>query len=861
LGKYFELGDNIDLQGGGSDNTANDWSSIGTNAKPFRGTFDGGNFKIANMSTSSATNNAGFFGNTTNGATIINVKMEKTRVASSGSTVELGTLVGYAVETKIKNCHVAECEVTRTGYAGIVGGLIGKTVQSEIDDCSVTGFTVDPVGGGFVGDASGKTVIKNSSSSGKIYAPNGVGIFGGFAGRVVDVEIIKCFSEAEISGTNNIGGFIGTIEMGDDVTTIVNCYSICTLLGTYHVGGFIGSVINSESVQGDLTLTITGCRASGSAIGQRGDTGGFIGVFRGNGEIIDCIAEVHIIGTDTHVGGFIGITESSESNDVIRITGCRSHGNIENSGNYVGGFVGRANSGDFSDCYSWGRVKGNLYVGGFAGMFSSNATDCFAVATVEGHERVGGFAGEVHNGTVTDCYSVGTVKGNDFVGGFAGVNVYNGSLTNCFSAVTVFCKNRGGGFHPAVTPDPVLGKFINCYFDRQTVEIAEAPNLEGIEALFTSRLTNGVLPGFNDDDDKWVFTSGYYPRLKAFADEDVDAVTRLRSALSVVPIKLAESETVGNVREIFSVADKTPTDDDILWFADPDEMVKVVNNAVYAFASEEWRTLTLRSGRVERSVIFRPTRNLITTDVNIKVNNQPINKIPEQFIHEIPCGSEEGSVFVEIVTGGYVTYDPPVTAMTLLANQPQSVKVTTADGQPPVTYTFIAKKDLPSDIFMQRWDDVLAINNNFATNGGHIFTEYKWYRDNTELPSTKGYIHEPGGLKPPPIKYWAELTSQYGTISTCPAEIDVVQTKSAVYPNPVGRGQAVRVEMGTGRDAARHVSTTDAVMQLFDTTGNIIAKQNLSVPVSEITMPDTPGAYILQVTINGKVERFKIVVE
>jgi hypothetical protein len=50
-------------------------------------------------------------------------------------------------------------------------------------------------------------------------------------------------------------------------------------------------------------------------------------------------------------------------------------------------------------------------------------------------------------------------------------------------------------------------------------------------------------------------------------------------------------------------------------------------------------------------------------------------------------------------------------------------------------------------------------------------------------------------------------------------------------------------------------------MQLYDTAGNIIATQNISVPVAEIAMPDTPGAYILQTTVNGAVETFKIVVE
>jgi hypothetical protein len=232
--------------------------------------------------------------------------------------------------------------------------------------------------------------------------------------------------------------------------------------------------------------------------------------------------------------------------------------------------------------------------------------------------------------------------------------------------------------------------------------------------------------------------------------------------------------------------------------------------------------------------------------IKIGNSNTPI-------IYFIECDSKDESVFAEVLLGGYAKCTP-ASPLTLLANVPQPVTVTTADGQTK-TYTFEAKKSLPSDIFVQRWDDVLAINNNFATNGGYIFTGYKWYRDNTELPSTKGYIQEPGGLKPPPVKYWAELT--YGidkSIGTCPAEIANMQKMAAVYPNPVQRGQAVRIGMGEAGE------TGEAVMRLYDAAGNIVAAQKLPVPVADVVMPDTPGTYILQATVDGVAQTFKIVV-
>ena len=51
------------------------------------------------------------------------------------------------------------------------------------------------------------------------------------------------------------------------------------------------------------------------------------------------------------------------------------------------------------------------------------------------------------------------------------------------------------------------------------------------------------------------------------------------------------------------------------------------------------------------------------------------------------------------------------------------------------------------------------------------------------------------------------------------------------------------------------------VVLLALTNGNIVATQHITAPVAEIAMPDTPGTYVLQATVNGIKETFKVVVE
>ena len=867
---HYQLGANIDLIG------SRRWDvPIGTKDAPFAGTFDGVKYTIYNMSSSNKDDDyLGLFGQTTDPAVIRNVTIENAQI--SGNLIS-GSLIGYADGTSVENCHVKNCQITNVTNSA--GCFIGAAVSTTIENCS---------------------------SSGKIACD--AEYTGGFIGIVRDVELIYCFSEGSVIGIT-VGGFIGCIEAGkNSINSIQNCYSTCKIFGITNVGGFIGNVLSEAEM--------TGCRASGSVTGSMSNVGGFIGHIDSPVNIENCLAEGQVTGVSGYVGGFIGIVGNTgtTNSSVITVSDCRSTGAVEAYAYYAGGFIGYFSNynntssftgcaaegpvsgqnsvGGFigytafacsiSQCYAYGAVEGIDVVGGFGGRLFGTVADCFSVGAVKGNERVGGFVGNMDfPSTVTGCYSVGTVKGNDIVGGFNGY-ISASNLTDCYAAGTVFCEDPDGEIQRGAFFGERNGvsTFTNCYFDQQTAELVYAQgafSVAGIEGKPTSELTKSSLTGFSD---RWVFTEGFYPQLKAFAKSD-DAATQLRSALSAVPFKVAETETVGDVQKIVYLDKTTPsTGDAITWTANPEENATVVNHALYAKASDAWRTLTLRAGDAQRTVQFRSTKNLMTADVlDIKVNN--ISVVPEtikdinntgEYTYPIGCSTDElatTSVYVEITLGdfveiiindGYSSYNP-VFSMTLYANQPQTVTVTTDDGQSK-KYTFTAEKPLPQKIFIQRWYDVLTVDNNFVTNGGYIFTDYQWYKNGTLISgATKGYFQEQGGLLRQPTEYKVMLTTQEGDkLSTCPAYIDDMKTKMAIYPNPVQRGQSVRVETGIGGDAARHASTT-AVMQLFDVSGIIVTKQTLNDPVAEIAMPDTPGQYILRVTVNGVGQTFKIVVE
>ena len=825
--KYYALGADIDLE-------AHYWDiPIGTSSTtPFRGKFDGKDFKISQLYCTGSISTGGLFGFTI-GAEIKNLDIENITMYGF---LTAGCLIGTAETTLVENCTAAKgCSV--------------------IADC----------GGGLIGYATGTTVKKSSFSGGSLSnVPSTYA--GGLIGRGSGLNLSECSSEATILGATT-GGLIGCIVSGTNI--IKDCYSTCIVESTERVGGFIGDC------SGSVNVTITGCRSSGSVVGQSWGNGGFIGYFNGTGRISDCISDVSVKGLSSYTAGFIGRCTGSSSGLVItacRVTGsteaiissapcvggfigeasgklsithCSAEGQVISVGsNNVGGFCGWVESGatvSVSFCSAFGNVKGGEYVGGFAGSINSGTfTDCYAIGAVEGDWVVGGFFGSA-DVSCSGCYAVGVVKGNMYVGGFSGF--MRGTFTDCYAAGTVFGETYAGGFVGLNNS----GGYTKCYFDRQTTGLDNAygsysGSVPNIEALTTTQLTNMKQGDFSTD--KWIFTTGYYPQLKSLANAS-NFAAKVRSGLSVVPLKLTnDTETVANVQtEVLHLADKTPNGNIITWSAGT---VKI--------GTVSWRLLTLSANDAKRSVIFHPKN--IPTDGNylgVIVNkNIFYNTIPEQFSYTIACGSRDESAIAEIVLSGYENCEP-ATTLTLYANTPQTVTATAANGQTK-TYTFVAEKPLPSDIFVQRWKDVLAINNNFTTNGGYNFTGYEWYRNGTEITDAKGkgYIQEKGGLSRT-AEYTVVLTTQQrDLLKTCPAVITNMTTKSAIYPNPAQRGQSVRVETGV---------IANALMQLFDTNGNLVAKQTIHDPVAEIIAPNMPGTYILQITENGVSQTFKIAVE
>ena len=163
------------------------WTPIGTESKPFAGTFDGGGNTITGLTyTNKNEDYVGLFGYA-NGATIRNVTVKDatftgnefiggvcgyivggaiTGCTTSGGTVSgnyyIGGIAGYANNAMVQRCFNTSAV---TGNNSAIGGIAGTAYQATVQDCGNTGAVIRTAAtgnyGGIVGTASYAKAIQN----------------------------------------------------------------------------------------------------------------------------------------------------------------------------------------------------------------------------------------------------------------------------------------------------------------------------------------------------------------------------------------------------------------------------------------------------------------------------------------------------------------------------------------------------------------------------------------------------------------------------------------------------------------------------------------------------------------------------
>ena len=284
----------------------------------------------------------------------------------------------------------------------------------------------------FSGTFDGKNhTISNLKTSGQ-YS----GLFGYVNGATIQNLTVNVTNNA---GATSAGGLVGAVN---GTTKIRNCTVNGTISGTHQVGGFVGfaqGVYQDNTLVLPCNLMIEGCTNNAtvtttsqySSDNNRTSAGGFVGYVNAgatvtiesytdensqtkkstnNGEV-----KAESATANTGVGGFVGY-----SNGTVNITDATNTANISGSASSrVGGVVGYSATLTMNGATNSGQVSGASQVGGIAGYIVGGRIygTVSNSGAITGTSMVGGIGGRIHTYFASDTNVYGMFKNTESVTG------------------------------------------------------------------------------------------------------------------------------------------------------------------------------------------------------------------------------------------------------------------------------------------------------------------------------------------------------------------------------------------------------------------------------------------------------------
>ena len=466
------------------------WTPIGSDNRPYTGTFNGNGKTISGLYIDSSDNDQGLFGYVGTRGTVQNLTV-------SGS-VKGDDYVGGVVgdnRGSVEDCDFTG-SVSGNSYVGGVVGVVGVVGDSSgsVKNCYNTGAvsSLDSGSGNSVGGVVGYNDIggsvTNCYNTGSV---NGSIEAGGVVGsNSLSATVTNCYNTGEVSGMY-VGGVVGWNR-----SSVINCYNTGSVSDGTYTGGVVGYNHSGGSVTGCYFLQDT----AGSGIGSSEESGATAESVKDLDELCDTLKSdpwttspfcKHPVlkanpegglGTATHPyeiktaaqletfrdivndeGGnpaawavlMENITlNSSEEWEPIGNEDHRYTGTFDGNGKTISGFNINSSSGNYQGLFGYlstdgdntgtvkdltvsGNVSGYWYVGGVVGYNNGGTvTGCIfsGSGTVTGTgDYVGGVVGD-NRGSVENCHNIGEVSGNR-VGGVVGYN--GGNVENCYNTGTV----------------------------------------------------------------------------------------------------------------------------------------------------------------------------------------------------------------------------------------------------------------------------------------------------------------------------------------------------------------------------------------------------------------------------------------
>jgi hypothetical protein len=315
-----------------------------------------------------------------------------------------------------------------------VGG-IGLTLPS--------GFTLrghDNLGG-LVGINYGTlTSVSLSISSGATVLGNGIYDVGGLVGfnrggsALISNSALTISAGGSVQGPNRYVGGLAGQNSGSIASTSVTLASGASISGSNYVGGFVGSNSNNGGTGKISGISLT--LPSGFIVSSSNAAGGFAGRNEGvlSGIDITLSSGSTVVGGDK-VGGLVGQSSGSITSSTLTF----NSGGVVSGTSAVGGLVG----------YNSGSIATSSVTFNSGGLVTASSISGGSVGLLFGSSTVGSFTG---NSTVGSGFNLAGEFG--YVGGLVGRAENRGVDSSITNSLVTF--NNGGTISGPMTIVPVF---------------------------------------------------------------------------------------------------------------------------------------------------------------------------------------------------------------------------------------------------------------------------------------------------------------------------------------------------------------------------------------------------------------------
>ena len=223
--------------------------------KYFKGTYDGNNKTINNLTINAPNSNyQGLFGYANTNAAIKNVTLGNCNITGKHFTAGI---VGCAKSCTIENCHVSGSINATVSNANNHGGIVGYASSTSITGCSVTGTISTSVSneryGGILGYASSSVTMTSCENAANILGDGQYhGGIVGWYGNNSSNKFERCLNTGEIKGNKYVGAITGNYNYTSDFS---QCYYSSSQSMVKAFGNATGSFDSKK--HGEFAYTVT----------------------------------------------------------------------------------------------------------------------------------------------------------------------------------------------------------------------------------------------------------------------------------------------------------------------------------------------------------------------------------------------------------------------------------------------------------------------------------------------------------------------------------------------------------------------------------------------------------------------------